>query len=52
MPSTTTLAASALALSTIRYVGAAYLLYLGVRTILSRHQPLVAAAALGGQGKV
>ena len=40
---TAVLAASALALSTIRYVGAAYLLYLGVRTIMSRREPLVTA---------
>jgi threonine/homoserine/homoserine lactone efflux protein len=44
---TAVLAASALALSTIRYVGAAYLLYLGVRTIVSRREPLVAAARVG-----
>ncbi len=41
---TAVLAASAIALSSIRYVGAGYLLYLGVRTLLSRRQPLVAAA--------
>ena len=46
---TAVLAASALALSTIRYVGAAYLLYLGVRTILSRHEPLLAAAGIGSE---
>jgi threonine/homoserine/homoserine lactone efflux protein len=44
---TAVLAASALALSTIRYVGAAYLLYLGIRTIMSRRQPLVPAAGAG-----
>ena len=44
---TAVLAASALALSVVRYVGAAYLLYLGVRTIMSRRQPLVASPGDG-----
>lgn len=41
---TAVLAASAIALSAVRYVGAAYLLYLGVRTIMKRHESLVPAA--------
>lgn len=38
---TAVLAASAIALSAVRYLGATYLLYLGVRTILKRREPLV-----------
>jgi threonine/homoserine/homoserine lactone efflux protein len=44
---TALLATSALALSAIRYVGAAYLLYLGIRTILTRREPLIAAGEAG-----
>jgi threonine/homoserine/homoserine lactone efflux protein len=38
---TAVLAASAFALSAVRYLGATYLLYLGVRTILKRRELLV-----------
>ncbi len=42
---TAVLAASATALLVVRYVGAGYLIWLGIRTIAARHEPLVAAAA-------
>lgn len=42
---TAILAASATALAVVRYVGAAYLVWLGIRTILTRNEPLVAAAS-------
>lgn len=41
---TAVLAASGTALALVRYVGAAYLIWLGVRTILTRDEPLVAAS--------
>jgi threonine/homoserine/homoserine lactone efflux protein len=43
---TAVLAASAFALSAVRYVGAAYLIYLGVRTIVRRKDPLLPPDAL------
>lgn len=42
---TAVLAASAVALSVVRWVGAAYLIYLGIRTILTRDEPLSAPSA-------
>jgi len=47
------LAASSFALSAIRYVGAAYLIWLGIKTIMARNEPLVpvgGAAACGITG--
>lgn len=44
---TAMLAASAMALSAVRYVGAAYLLYLGVRTLASLRTPLGLPASEG-----
>lgn len=41
---TAVLAASGMALAVVRYVGAAYLIWLGIRTIAARHEPLVAAS--------
>lgn len=41
---TAVLATSVIALSVVRWVGAAYLVYLGVRTILARDEPGVAAS--------
>lgn len=40
---TAVLAASGTALGVVRYVGAAYLIWLGISTIRRRHDPLVAA---------
>lgn len=42
---TAVLAASGTALGVVRYVGAAYLIWLGITTIRRRHDPLVAASA-------
>lgn len=45
------LAASAFALSAIRYVGAAYLVWLGIKTIMGRREPLVPVGGdIGGTG--
>ncbi|MGI8651497.1 MAG: LysE family translocator [Geodermatophilaceae bacterium] len=41
---TAILAASGTALAVVRYVGAGYLIWLGLRTILMRNEPLVAAS--------
>jgi threonine/homoserine/homoserine lactone efflux protein len=41
---TAVLAASGTALGVVRYVGAAYLIWLGITTIRKRHDPLVAAS--------
>lgn len=40
---TAVLAASGAALAVVRYLGAAYLIWLGITTIRKRHEPLVAA---------
>lgn len=44
---TALLATSSAALATVRYVGAAYLIWLGISTIRDRHEPLVAATVPG-----
>lgn len=44
---TAVLAASGAALATVRYAGAAYLIWLGIATIRKRHEPLVAASVPG-----
>ncbi len=44
---TAVLAASGTALAVVRYVGAGYLIWLGIRTIAARHEPLIAPAAAG-----
>ena len=48
---TALLAASSVAFTAIRYAGAAYLVYLGIRTLRDRstlHAPVVGAGSLGG----
>ncbi len=44
---TAVLAASGAALAVVRYVGAAYLIWLGIATIRKRHEPLVASTVPG-----
>ncbi len=44
---TAVLATSSAALATVRYVGAAYLIWLGISAIRKRHEPLVAATVPG-----
>ncbi len=45
---TAVLAASSTALAVVRYVGAGYLIWLGIRTIRTRHEQLVAASSAIG----
>ncbi len=45
---TSVLAASGTALGVVRYIGAAYLIWLGITTIRKRHAPLVPAQPPGG----
>jgi len=44
------LAASSFALSAIRYVGAAYLIWLGIKTIMARNEPLVPVGGAAARG--